>query len=179
MAGFFNRKKVHSGNSSKPSEKNEMGCVGNEGLSADKVYVKTMDDFRELEIIKILGWLHGECLAGRASDSEIRDFVMGAYRTRYMAAGYGKQLFLSQGGGLDETLELSDQISEYSPLAQISFDARLNFSDVSGDPFDVIRSETEDLFKAGGMMANLVITGKPEIAKIIWKDGVKGVFHTP
>ncbi|MGO2241121.1 MAG: hypothetical protein ACTH5D_05120 [Halomonas sp.] len=145
-------------------------------VNADDVYAKTLDDFRELEIIKFLGLMHGECLSGRVSDKEIREFVLGIYRTRFMAAGYGKQLFLSQGGGLDEALELSDGLSERSPIAQMSFDARVQFSDVVSDPFDIIKSEAEELFKAGGLMANLVAAGKPEIAQIIWRDGAKGVF---
>lgn len=180
MSNFIGRiKKMLSGSSAKRSEEDTAGSDRNESLNADEAYGKTLDDFRDLEIIKILGWMHGECLAGRASDSEIRDFVLGAYRTRYMAAGYGKQLFLSQGGGLDEALELSDELSDRSSIAQMSLDARFQFPNIAGDPFDVIKPEAKELFKAGGMMANLVITGKPEVAKIVWRDGAKGVFHSP
>ncbi|MGP9555614.1 MULTISPECIES: hypothetical protein [unclassified Halomonas] len=151
---------------------------GSESVKADDVYTKTLYDFSELEIIKLLGWMHGECLSGRASDKEIRDFVLGIYRTRFMAAGYGKQLFLSQGGGLDEALELSDELSKHSPIAQMSFDARVQFSDVISNPFDIIKPEAEEMLKSGGLMANLVATGKPEIAQIIWRDAAKGVFHS-
>ncbi|GHC17058.1 hypothetical protein [Aidingimonas halophila] len=180
MPDFIDRmKKLFSGGSAKRSEEDTAGIAGNKPLSMDEAYGKTLDDFRELEIIKTLGWMHSECLAGRASDSEIRDFVLGIYRTRYMTAGYGKQLFLSQGGELDEAIELSDELSDCSPIAQMSLDAIFQFSNISGDPFDVIKPEAEELLKAGGMMVNLMITGKPEIAKIVWRDGAKGVFHSP
>ncbi len=145
-------------------------------MKLDDVYAKTQEDFRELGIIKVLGLMHGECLAGRASDSEIRDFVLGIYRTRFMMAGYGKQLFLSQGGELDEAIELSGMLSNQSPVAQMSLDARGQFSDVAGDPFDVVKPEAEELLKAGGLMANLMILGKVETALTVWQKGAKGVF---
>ncbi|HDZ46968.1 hypothetical protein LCGC14_0155430 [marine sediment metagenome] len=146
-------------------------------MNLDGAYTKTLDDFRELEITNLLGLMHGECLAGRASDSEIRDFVLGVYRTRFMIAGYGKQFFLCQGGEIDEAIELSDELSGRSPMAQMALDARVQFLDIAGDPFDVVKPEAEELFKAGGLMANLMALGKPEAARTVWRDGAKGVFY--
>ena len=144
----------------------------------EKFYTKTLDDFRSLGVIRVLGQLHGECLSGMASDREIGDFLMGVYRARIIAAGYGKQLMLREGAALDLANKLADGISNFSPIAQMSIDARLQFGDGRGDPFDKIKMEADSLFKAGGLMAELVLKGQSEFAMKIWADGIKGVFHS-
>lgn len=154
------------------------GRLGNQEY-LERFYSKTLEDFRNLDVISLLGYLHGECLSGRASDREIGDFLMGINRTKFIAAGYGKQLMLREGCALDLANEVADEISNHSPIAQMSIDARLQFGDGRGDPFDTIKMEAESLFKAGGLMAELMLKGQSEFAKKIWMDGVKGVFHSP